>query len=325
MIISRTPLRISFAGGGTDLKAFYEKEPGCVVSTSTNKYVYVNIHPFFEKKQIQIKYSSTETVNNVDQIKHPLFREALKITGVTGVEIATLADIPAGTGLGSSSTFTVGLLHALYAFQGKFVSAERLAREASKIEIDVLGEPIGKQDHYAAAYGNLNFIEFNSDGAVSVKPIACPKSVKQTLQNNLLLFYTGMTRSASEILKQQRENTLNKTEAFENLLRMKLLVQEMKDSLYESDLSNFGEILHKGWMLKKKMAGGISNSTLDQYYDKAKTLGALGGKVLGAGGGGFLLLYCDEEKQDKLRNELGLREVPFSFDREGSRIIHVGD
>lgn len=326
MIISRTPFRVSFAGGGTDLPAFYMKEPGCVTSTTINKYMYITIHRSFDNS-ILLKYSRTENVKNVDELIHTRVREAMKMTGVLkGVEITSVADIPAGTGLGSSCSFTVGILNALYAYKDMHVSAERLAKEACDIEIGILKEPIGKQDQYAAAYGGLQHIQFNPDGSVFHNLIICKKSIRRELDNNLLMFYTGMTRSASAILKKQSKNTKTDKNKFGFLVKMRDLARDLRDVLSKNDLTSFGEILHKGWMLKKQVAGGISNPVIDKYYNDARKAGALGGKILGAGGGGFLLLYVEEPNQEKVRDALfDLREMPFELEPQGSKIIYVSD
>lgn len=326
MIISKTPFRISFAGGGTDLKAFYGKEYGCVTSTAINKYMYVAVHKYFDKKKILLKYSKTEFVDSIEKIEHPIFREALRLVGIeSGVEITSIADIPSGTGLGSSCTFTVGLLHALYAYKGKFVSAERLAHEAARIEIEILGEPIGKQDQYAAAYGNLNHIRFHPDENVDVAPILCHPDTKTMLQKNLMLFYTGTTRATKDVLSEQKKNTESDAKKFQNLQQMKQLAEELRDALNSDNLNQFGHILHKGWILKRELASSISNTEIDQWYDTGIAAGALGGKLLGAGGGGFLLFYCPEEKRERVRAALPLQEIPFQFDTQGSRIIYVGE
>ena len=323
MIITRTPFRISFAGGGSDLPSFYLKHKGCVLSTSINKYMYLSAHPFFYK-QILIKYSKTELVNCVEDIEHPIVREVMKMLNIpTGVEITSTADIPSGTGLGSSSSFTVGLLHLLYGLKEMFVSKERLAREACEIEIGKLKEPIGKQDQYAAAYGGLNFIEFHTDNTVSVQPIIMKNGLKRELDENLVMFYTGDVRSASSILREQSKQ-MSKEDKFNTMVRITQLAQELRDSLHSNDITSFGEILHKGWSLKRSLTSNISNEKINALYDKGKNYGALGGKILGAGGGGFLLFYCEKEKQGKLRNAFkDLQELKFSFDNAGSTHIYV--
>jgi len=326
MIISRTPFRISFAGGGTDLKKFYREDYGAVVSTTINKYMYITVNSLshFHNHKIRISYSKTELVNNVDEIQHPVVREALKLVGIDGgIEITSMADIPAGTGMGSSSSFTVGLLNALYAFQGKSVSPEQLAQEACKIEIKLLKEPIGKQDQYAAAYGGLNYIQFNPDETVLVNPFVSSREVKDKFHNHLMMFYTGITRKANSILKRQNENIKNKKQ---DLIKMRELAIEIRKVLDGGkELDRVGKILHRGWLLKKELTSGISNDSIDGYYNKALEAGALGGKVLGAGGGGFILLYVSPQKQQKVREALeGLKELSFKFEYQGSTIIYVG-
>ncbi|MCK4385252.1 MAG: GHMP kinase [candidate division Zixibacteria bacterium] len=325
MIITRTPFRISFAGGGTDLEAFYSQHPGCVLSTAINKYMYISIHPYFDNNQIWLKYSKTECASSYNEIEHRCFRQVLYDFKINGVEITTTADVPAGTGLGSSSSFTVGLLLALYSHLGIFASKERIAKEACEIEINKLKEPIGKQDQYAAAYGGLSFIKFHPDGTVSVDPVIMKSDTLRKLQENLLMFYTGDVRSASAILKEQRENTKSK-EKFNNLEKMTELAHSLLDSLQNNNLSLFGEILHEGWLLKKTLANGISNGEINHYYDIALKNGAKGGKLLGAGGGGFLLFYCEKEDQEKLRLALSnLKELKFKFDFEGAKVIYIGN
>lgn len=323
MIITRTPFRISFCGGGSDLPSFYEKHPGCVISTSINKYMYLTAHPFFDMDKIMLKYSKTELVNCIEDISHQIFKEVLNEFKVKGIEITSVADIPAGTGLGSSSSFTVGLLHSLYSYHGKFVSKEKLASKACVVEIEKLGEPIGKQDQYAAAYGGLNYISFQSNGKVFVEPIIMKAETYNRLENNLLMFYTGDVRSASKILAEQNKN-MNDQVKFDNLVQMTDLTKEMKKALEANQLDSFGEILHESWLLKQSLASGISNQVINDYYELALKNGAKGGKLLGAGGGGFLLFYCEEEEQGKLREALkDLRELDFKFDYEGSKVVYV--
>ncbi|MDD5111132.1 MAG: GHMP kinase [Candidatus Altiarchaeota archaeon] len=323
MIISRTPFRISFAGGGSDLKEYYRHSPGAVTSTAINKYMYVTVNKRFEKT-VRVSYSKTEIVENADQLNHELIRAAMKKTGVTsGVEITTIADVPAKSGLGSSSSLTVGVLNALYAFQGKHRSPEQLAREACEIEIDIVKEPIGKQDQYAAAYGGLNYIRFNSDETVDVQPVSCTKDVKEELSDSLLMFYLGAREGERSILKEQSKKThVN----LDTIGRMAALAGETRKAIESGDLSGFGRLLHEGWEFKKKLASGISNPRIDDIYGRAQKAGALGGKVLGEGGGGFVLLYCEKSNQQKLRESLAdLSEFEFAFEPFGSRIIYVGD
>lgn len=324
MIMAKAPFKISFAGGGSDLEPFYGKGYGAVVSTAIDKYMFIMIHPYFHDK-IRIKYSKTEDVDNIDELKHPLVKECLRLVGIEkGVEIASIADVPAGTGIGSSSTFTVCLLHALYTHKRKFVTKERLAREACKVEIDILKEPIGKQDQYTASYGGLNYIRFNSDGTVFVEPIVGEPEVKKRLETNLIMFYVGNVRKASQILKEQKEN-MEQNEKYERVRKMVQLAEEVRDSLNKGRISDIGEALHKGWLLKKELASGISNPALDLYYERALRAGAIGGKLLGAGGGGFLLFYCEPKYQNRVRRSLNLRELKFRFDNEGSKIIYMSE
>ena len=327
MIITRTPLRISFCGGGTDLPSYYTREQGAVVSSSINKYIYITINRlsrYFDHK-ISLKYSRTELVNSVDEVRHPIIREAMKLTGVVdGVEITSMADIPAGTGLGSSSSYAVGLLHALHSFKGEAVSAGRLAEEACRIEIELLGDPIGKQDQYIAAYGGICHIRFNPDESVFVDPVICSYPTKMTLQDNLMIFFTGGVRRAGDILEVQKATTLEKIDV---LRQMKDLCVDMIDTLRDArSLSKFGEILHQGWSLKRTLVASISNDSINYYYDEARKAGAIGGKVLGAGGGGFLLFYVEPHKRRQVRQALSdLPELPFMFEPQGSKVIYISD
>lgn len=323
MIITRTPFRMSFAGGGSDIASFYEKHGGCVLSTTINKYMYISVHPSFELKETVLKYSQTEVVDDISKIDHKYFKEVLNMLRISGVEISSTADVPAGTGLGSSSSFTVGLLHALYSYKGKFVSKEKLAAKACEIEIDRLKNPIGKQDQYAAAYGGLSFYQFNKDGSVFVEPVIMRSELYSQLERNLMMFYTGELHSASAILKEQSVNiTSGDKEA--NQLKMCDLARELRDELQHNNIDAMGEILNEGWNLKRTLASGISNPEIDEYYDTAIKHGAIGGKLLGAGGGGFLLFYVPENRQQEVRMAVGLQQMPFSFDYQGSTVIYVG-
>jgi D-glycero-alpha-D-manno-heptose-7-phosphate kinase len=325
LIISRTPLRISFAGGGSDLAAYYRAEPGAVLSTAINKYIYINVNRKFDDK-IRASYSITEIVDHVDELRHELIRESLKlVVPPCGIEITSISDIPSqGTGLGSSSTYTVGLLNSLYAYVGLHAGAERLAREACEIEIKRCGKPIGKQDQYIAAYGGLEFIQFNPDESVFVDPVICSPETKQRLQDGLLMLYTGLTRSADNILREQSDNTANHADKRASLRRMTLLARELRDALVCNDLDGFGEILHAGWLEKKKLASGISNPQIDAWYETARRNGAIGGKVLGAGGGGFLLLYAHPDRFADIMQALPeLHPVQFNLEPQGSKIIYV--
>ena len=323
MIITRTPFRVSFCGGGSDLPAFYQKHGGCVVSAGIQKYMYLSVHPAFDPETVVLKYSQTEIVRNVEEIKHRYYKEIIKKFGTAGVELVSTADIPAGTGLGSSSSFTVGLLHALYSYTGKYVSKERLAEEACRVELEDLGEPIGKQDQYAAAFGGLHFYSFNSDGSVFVEPVIMRAESYEKLEDNLLLFYTGGVHSASDILREQGKN-VTQGEKEENQLRMCGLARDLRGYLQKNETEMLGEILDESWQLKRTLAGGISSPAIDEYYETARKNGAAGGKLLGAGGGGFLLLYADGKNQGRLRRALPLQEIQFSLDRQGSSVIYVG-
>jgi len=320
MIITRTPFRVSFAGGGTDICDFYSKNGyGAVISAAIQKYMYIIIHPYFHDK-IRIKYSKTEDVEDVEEIQHPIVRECLKRVGIeNGVEIASFADISSGTGLGSSSAFTVGLLNALYAFRGKVISKQILAAEACEIEIDVLKEPIGKQDQFTAAYGNINHIRFNRDETVDVSPVLLTESVKKRLEKYLRLYYVGGKRSSRDILSEQKKNIARNPDKFDYLKRILGLVEDLKESLISERIDAIGTILHKGWSCKKELASGITNKEIDQLYSEAMKYGGTGGKLLGAGGTGFLLVF--HEDHGILSKHLECKTLPFNIDREGTKII----
>jgi len=324
MIMVKTPFRISFAGGGSDIDTFYRKTYGAVVSTTINKFMYLMIHPYFYDK-IRIKYSRTEDAESINKIRHPLVRECLKLmkTG-KGVEIASIADVPAGTGLGSSSAFTVGLLQALSVYELKTRTKEWLAKTSCRIEIEKVGEPIGKQDQYACSMGGLNYIRFNPDKTVLVEPIILEPKVKQKLETNLLMFYVGNERKARPILNRQKK-ALKNPQKFVAVSKMVEIAEEMKQTLIKGQLEKFGELLHQGWLLKKTLTEGITNSRMDHYYSNALKAGALGGKLLGAGGGGFLLFYCEKKYQNQMRAALKLRELDFRFDNEGVKVIYFNE
>ncbi len=316
-------MRMSFVGGGSDLRSFYREHGGAVVSTAIDKYMYITVNRKFDSG-IRASYSQTEEVEAAHQIKHPLIRAALKLTGIDGgIEMASMADIPArGTGLGSSSSFTVGLLHALYAYRHRYVSAEKLASESCHIEIDICGDPIGKQDQYAAAYGGLNYIRFHPDESVSVDPILCPTETVERLQARILVFYTGRVRSASELLAEQTRKTAGDRRTRDTLVKMVALAADMKRELERDNVDAFGEILHENWMHKRTLVDGISDGEIDGWYDGARRAGASGGKLLGAGRGGFLMFFAPPERHEAIAHVLpGLREVSFRFDRNGSQII----
>lgn len=326
MIITRTPLRISFVGGGTDLPSFYSKEPGAVVSSAINKYVYIFAHPFFSD-QIQIKYSLTELVDKVSEIKMPVFREALKLYGIENkIELGIVADLPkeGGSGLGGSTAFSVGLLNALSIYSGRSKSKLEFAAEATNLELNILNNPIGKQDQYASALGGINYIQFNPDDSVVVEPIFLDPGIKAKLKKNLLMFYTGITRNANNILVDQQKNVTSDKEKFMIMRQMRDSAAFLRDQLKKNEIGNFGQILHENWLLKKEMSTGISNPVIDEWYNKALAAGAEGGKILGAGGGGFFLFYCEEERQDELRRKLsGLMEYHFEFEPDGTTVILV--
>jgi len=320
MIISQTPLRVSFAGGGTDFSRYYREHEGAVVSSAIDKYVYVVVVPRFDELII-VNYTKKETVENVRDLKHELVREALLRTGVeNGVEITTLADVPSeGSGLGSSSTVTVGLLHALYAYKGKLVTAEQLAREACEIEIDICGKPIGKQDQYIAAYGGICQFNFRKDETVDVKPFRRSPELFHGLSRNIMLFYTGRTRKAGNILSVQDQRTEMNLDQLHCLKALALRTAEALDRLR---LWEVGRVLNDGWQLKRQLAEGISSPEIEEMYDLALSAGASGGKICGAGGGGFLLLYCDPAHHKAVRKAMeAYRELPIALDPDGSKII----
>ena len=325
MIISRTPLRISFAGGGSDLPVYYREEAGGVVSTTIDKYIYITVNPKFDQ-MIRASYSKTEIVETVDELGHELIRESLHMLGIKGgIEITSISDIPSrGTGLGSSSSYTVGLLNALYAYLGRHAGAERLAAEATSVEIERCGRVMGKQDQYAAAFGGLQYIQFNPDESVFVDPIICSLQTRRQLSRRLLMLYTGLTRAAPELLQTQTTNIAESAEKRANLRAMALLAGELRCALQRDNLDAFGEILHEGWQRKRSLADNISSPQIDDWYERARAAGAKGGKLLGAGGGGFLLLYAEEESQPAVLQALPeLRHIDFAFEPQGSKIIYV--
>jgi len=321
MVITKTPFRISFVGGGSDLADFYEQYEGAVLSTSIDKYMYISTHVPFQKF-IRAKYSKTETVNTTTELEHPIIKATLNQFNIKApFEISSIADIPSGTGLGSSSSFTVGMLQNLHAFTKKEADKELLANEACNIEINILNEPIGKQDQYAAAYGGLKIYRFKSNGEVAIEPINLSASSFSELQDNLLMFYAGEQRSASGILADQKKN-MQQADKVAILKDMVALVDELKNVLEQDNLLGFGNLLHQNWLLKQKLSTQISNTTINDIYNLGIKNGALGGKLLGAGGNGFLLFYCEADKQNQLRSALSnLQELNFNFDKDGSKII----
>ena len=320
MIIVQTPLRISFFGGGTDFRAFFMQEGGCVLSSAIDKYIFVTIKKRFDSK-LRIGYSQTEMVDEVDQIHHELIRESLRITRIDrGVEITTMGDIPSqGSGLGSSSTVTVGALHAMYAYLGEMVPAERLAREACEIEIEILKRPIGVQDQYITAYGGLRFFEFLPNGQVTAEKIKLSSEAERVLNSNFMLFFTGVSRDASTVLREQVENLKDR---LNELREIKHMAHEARCAIETENFDALGVLLHQSWEVKKRLAGKISNGHINEMYETARGAGAIGGKISGAGGGGFLLLYVPLERQDKVRKTLhGLQELPFRLEADGTKVI----
>lgn len=324
MIISQTPYRVSFAGGGSDLPAFYRQEYGAVLSLALDKHMYVTVSPRFEPST-RVAYTRTEIVDHVKELQHELVREALKLTGLgRHLEITTVGDVPAGAGLGSSSSLTVGVLLALYAYKGQIVSAKNVAEQACRIELDLLGKPIGKQDQYAAAFGGMNYIRFNPDGSVDVEPVPATPETMQELSKRILLLYTEHQRSADGILKLQNEGTKDRMPI---LREMRDLAHEMRLALGGGGgLDEFARLLHESWKLKRSLGFGIALESADAWYEQARKLGAQGGKLLGAGGGGFLLLFAPPERHGMIRDALGHpRELTFGIDRRGGRIIFISD
>ena len=327
MIISKTPLRASFFGGGTDFRQYFQTSKwgyGSVISTALDMHVYITVNKKFDD-MIRIVYHGNELVSRVEDVKHNIIREALKLTGIEkGIEIIYMADIPlssAGIGLSSSSALAVGVLNALHAYKGEFATPEQLAKEACHIEIDCLGQQIGIQDQYAVAYGGFNQYKFNRDNTVTVLPVVCPQNTVDRLKGNLLLFYTGLTRDSRKILNEQTSSISEKTAMLDDL------VSTVNNTYHELSIGNidtWGYELDRTWTVKKKFAGGVSTPVIDSMYEDAKAAGAYGGKILGAGGGGFMLLYVPAEKQQSVREALkNFREIEFNIDPQGSRIIFV--
>ncbi len=325
MIISRTPFRISLAGGGSDLAEHYRRGRGRVVTMAIDRYMYVTVNRRFDDS-IRVSYTRTEIVDRLDDIQHDLIRECLRMVGIRqGLEIVTIADLPAGIGLGSSSSLAVGALNALYALKGEWHSADDLARRACEIEIEVLHHPIGKQDQYIAGFGGLCDVQFQSDDTVSVHPLICPPERLHRLVNQLMLFYTGVSRSASSVLREARQRMLGRTNTSTAMDGIVALADEMRLAILGDALHRVGELLDASWVLKKQMASNVSNRHLDELYERARAAGAIGGKVSGAGGGGCLLLFVPEPRQravGEAMRDAGLLEIPFGVEPEGSRILH---
>ena len=324
MIITRSPLRISLGGGGTDLPSYYRKHSGFLLAAAIDKYVYITLHQTFVADLI-VKYSKLERVPTAGELQHPIIREALKLIGMDGqyLELASMADIPAGTGLGSSGSFTTALLKALHTHKNNLIHPQELAEQACHIEIDLLKEPIGKQDQYIAAYGGLTCFQFLPNDRVEAQPLRVSTETLYNLEDNLLLFFTGYSRAASSILKEQDDRSKSKDSAMiDNLHFVKELGYESKDAIESGNLPRFAELMRTHWDHKKKRSGGMSNPEIDKWYELAMANGAMGGKLIGAGGGGFLMFYAEEKT--RLRHAMaqaGLREVRFRFDFEGTRCV----
>jgi D-glycero-alpha-D-manno-heptose-7-phosphate kinase len=323
MIVVQTPLRVSFLGGGTDLSCFYRKEGGCVLSTAIDKYIYVIVKRRFDHR-IRVGYTRTELVDRLDDLQHELVRESMRLAGIMGqIELSTMGDIPSeGSGLGSSSTVTVGCLNALHTYQGEPHTPAQLAEQACRVEIDTLRKPIGKQDQYIAAFGGLRFIRFHEDDTVTVERVTLQPECERRLARSLMLFYSGTTRAASTILQEQVART---ERHLPELRELKRLAWDGRRCLERNDPDGLGRLLHEGWLIKRELASQISNQAIDDIYERARKAGALGGKVTGAGGGGFLLLYVPVERQDAVRFALsGLAELQINLERDGSKVILNG-
>lgn len=324
MIITRSPLRISLGGGGTDLPSYYCDHGGFVISAALDKYVYITLHQTFFEELI-IKYSHMEKVRSLEEIQHPLIREALRVLGqeARSLEITSMSDIPAGTGLGSSGSFLTALLHALHIYRKSVIPKQELAEQACHIEIDRLGEPVGKQDQYVSAFGGVTCFHIDNDGKVNVAPLAIGNEALANLEDNLVLFYTGYTRSASEILNDQdKRSKQGDRSIIDNLHFVKKLGFESKQALEAGYLRRFAEIMHVHWEHKKARSKGMSNGSIDEWYELGRAHGAIGGKLIGAGGGGFLMFYTEDKT--RLRHamrEVGLREVRFRFDFQGTTLV----
>jgi D-glycero-alpha-D-manno-heptose-7-phosphate kinase len=324
MIVSRAPVRFSLGGGGTDLPSYSREHGGYVVAAAVDKFVFVCVAKRFQDT-IRLAYSESETVDSVSQLKHPIFREALNMTGVkSGVELHSLADVPANTGLGSSSSFTVALLNGLHAFKREFVPVEQLAREACELEIDRLKEPIGKQDQYIAAYGGVSAMTFLPDGSVEVERLPLRDEVIDELESNLVIYYSGVERRASSVLKEQAKTIAdNKDDAVQRMHRIKALGHETRRILLSGQVDAYGEMLHEHWTNKRKLAANMADSTIDDHYEAARKAGAIGGKLMGAGGGGFFMFYVRAAERRRVQEVLGargLRPMRFRFDFDGARI-----
>ena len=326
MIICRSPLRVSLGGGGTDLPSYYREHGGFVIAAAIDKYVFITLHETFQK-QIIIKYSKLEKVDSIEEIQHPIVREAVKLVPPSPqhLEITSMSDIPAGTGLGSSGSFTTALLRALHAWKRDCIDPRELAEQACHIEIDLLQEPVGKQDQYIASYGGLTCFTIDRNGEVEVRPLEVSEDTRNDLEDNLIFFYTGVTRSASAILKDQDERTKQGDgNMVENLHYAKVLGLASKKAMEQGDLRQFADIMNVHWENKRRRSNGMTSPVIDEYYDLARSNGALGGKLIGAGGGGFLMLYSeDKSRVRRAMSKTGLREVRFRFDFQGCTVVAI--
>jgi len=324
IIVSKTPLRLTLGGGGTDLPSYYERFGGFVISSALDKYVYLIVKRRFEK-EIRVSYSTTEIVNSINEIRHPLVRESLRLLGLKEhLEVVSIGEVPSKTGLGSSGSFTVGLMHALHTYKGENLSRQELAEEACHIEMDILKEPSGKQDPYIASFGGFICLNIDREGKVEVKDLKISIDAATELERNLLFFYTGFRRNASEVLRHQKA-AIEKDEekALEAMHRIKDIGFRVKRALEKGDLKEFGMLQHEHWLAKRSVSSKMSNPLIDRWYRIGLESGAIGGKIMGAGGGGFLMFYCEEDR-DRVRKTMakeGLREVKFSLGTEGSKII----
>jgi len=325
MILSRAPVRFSLGGGGTDLPSYSREHGGFLVAAGIDKYIYLALHKRFEDK-IRLAYSKTEQVDSLEQIEHPIFREAMRMVGVdSGVELFSMADVPANSGLGSSSSFTVALLNALHAYRREYVDTKTLAEEACKVEIDILKEPIGKQDQYIAAFGGITAFTFDKDGSVHVERVRMKNEVSDELESNLTIFFSGVERRASTVLSEQAKTiTANKDDAVQRMHRIKEIGYETKRLLEQGRIDDFGALLHEHWENKRKLASNMTDPTLDEHYETARKAGAIGGKLMGAGGGGFFMFYTRPGEKRAVHDALlarGLRPLRFRFDHDGARLV----
>ena len=326
MILARAPYRISLGGGGTDLPSYYSKHGGFILSAAVNKYLYIYANRPAADDFIRLKYSRYEQVSTPDEIEHDLVRPALKLLNLGGsLEIASMADVPAGTGLGSSGTYLVALLTALYELKRERIPTQALAEQACHIEMDIAGHPAGKHDPYLAAFGGFTCLDIDADGCVKVSPLNISITAVEEFRSNVLLFYTGLTRSSSEILGDQRQDTQRgDREVVESLHRTKELGYQIKEALEQGDLERFGLLLDEHWQNKKRRSNKISDSKIDRWYEMVKACGGLGGKIMGAGGGGFFMFFCPNHSKSRIRKTLtesGLREMPYDFDFEGAKVL----